>query len=441
MDSGVGSMLALLVVLVGLSAFFSSAESALLSANKVRLMNMQDEGNKRAGRVLALLEQQSKVISTILVGNNVVNIGASSLATKVALDIWGDVGLGLATGIMTLVILVFGEVVPKNIGSSKANTWAMTVSGPLSILMLLLTPVVWILSEISRLVGKLAKTDEDDPFITEDELKILVNAGQEEGILDENETEMINSIFEFDETTVKEIMVPRIDMLAIDGEDTIKEVLADIIAAGHSRIPVYEESIDNIVGILYVKDLLKNLDRDFSVCKVKELLRQVYFIPENKNVSDLLAEMRQKRVHMAVILDEYGGTAGLITIEDLIEEIVGDIQDEYDSEEELIKPLPDANAVMADARALVYDVAQALNVEFSEETESETIGGLVFNNIGGIPSVGDEATYERLHMKVAEVKGHRVSKVEVEALPEEEDEEKSDWLSRRISHKEDDRND
>lgn len=159
-----------------------------------------------------------------------------------------------------------------------------------------------------------------------------------------------------------------------------------------------------------MKDLLKNLDRDFNTCHVKELLRTVYFIPENKNVSDLLAEMRQKRVHMAVILDEYGGTAGLITIEDLIEEIVGDIQDEYDSEEELIEPIPGRNAVMADARALVYDVAEALEVEFSEDTESETIGGLVFNNIGGIPSVGDEATYERLHMKVAEVKGHRVSK-------------------------------
>lgn len=439
MGDGIGNMLVLLVVLVALSAFFSSAESALLSTNKVRLMNMQDEGNKKAGRVLALLEQQSKVISTILVGNNVVNIGASSLATKLALDVWGNAGLGLATGIMTLVILVFGEVVPKNIGSSKANVWAMAVSAPLTILTLILTPVVWVLSEISRIVGKLARADEDDPFITEDELKILVNAGQEEGILDESETEMINSIFEFDETTVKEIMVPRIDMLAIDGEQTVKEVLSDIIAAGHSRIPVYEGSIDNIVGILYVKDLLKNLDRDFNTCHVKELLRTVYFIPENKNVSDLLAEMRQKRVHMAVILDEYGGTAGLITIEDLIEEIVGDIQDEYDSEEELIEPIPGRNAVMADARALVYDVAEALDVEFSEDTESETIGGLVFNNIGGIPSVGDEATYERLHMKVAEVKGHRVSKVEVEALPEEEDEEKQDWLSRRISHKEDDK--
>ena len=435
MGDGIGGLMILLVILVCLSAFFSSAESALLSANKVRLMNLQDEGNRKAKLVLNLLEEQSKVISTILVGNNVVNIAASSLATKVALDMWGDAGLGLATGAMTLIILIFGEVVPKNIGAINANTWSMVVAPPLKLLAIILTPIVWVLSEISRLAGKLSRSEDGDPFITEDELKILVNAGQEEGILDESETEMINSIFEFDETTVKEIMVPRIDMTAINGEETIENILPKIIAAGHSRIPVYENSIDNITGILYVKDLLKNLDEDFSTFKVKELLRSVYYIPENKNVSDLLAEMRQKRVHMAIILDEYGGTAGLITIEDLIEEIVGDIQDEYDLEEELIKPLPDSNAVMADARALVYDVAAALDVDLEEETDSETIGGLVFNNIGGIPAVGDEATYERLHMKVAEVKGRRVSKVEVEALPKEEVKEKSDWFSRRLGHK------
>ena len=435
MGDGIGGLMILLVILVCLSAFFSSAESALLSANKVRLMNLQDEGNRKAKLVLNLLEEQSKVISTILVGNNVVNIAASSLATKVALDMWGDAGLGLATGAMTLIILIFGEVVPKNIGAINANTWSMVVAPPLKLLSILLTPIVWVLSEISRLAGKLSRGEDGDPFITEDELKILVNAGQEEGILDESETEMINSIFEFDETTVKEIMVPRIDMTAINGEETIENILPKIIAAGHSRIPVFENSIDNITGILYVKDLLKNLDEDFSTLKVKELLRSVYYIPENKNVSDLLAEMRQKRVHMAIILDEYGGTAGLITIEDLIEEIVGDIQDEYDLEEELIKPLPDSNAVMADARALVYDVAAALDVDLEEETDSETIGGLVFNNIGGIPAVGDEATYERLHMKVAEVKGRRVSKVEVEALPKEEVKEKGDWFSRRLGHK------
>ena len=267
MGDGIGGLMILLVILVCLSAFFSSAESALLSANKVRLMNLQDEGNRKAKLVLNLLEEQSKVISTILVGNNVVNIAASSLATKVALDMWGDAGLGLATGAMTLIILIFGEVVPKNIGAINANTWSMVVAPPLKLLAIILTPIVWVLSEISRLAGKLSRSEDGDPFITEDELKILVNAGQEEGILDESETEMINSIFEFDETTVKEIMVPRIDMTAINGEETIENILPKIIAAGHSRIPVFENSIDNIIGILYVKDLLKNLDEDFSTLK------------------------------------------------------------------------------------------------------------------------------------------------------------------------------
>ena len=427
MDTDSIMLLVVLGVLVLLSAFFSSAETAVLSVNKVRMMDIAEEGNKKAKLVLSLLDQQNKLISTLLVGNNIVNIGASSLATKLAMDTWGNAGVGIATGLMTLLILVCGEVVPKNLAANKATFWALKIASILKVLMTLLWPVVALLTWISDFVIKLSKGDAEDPLITESELKLLVNAGQEEGFLDENETEMINSIFEFDETIVKEIMVPRIDMVAVNIEESVNAVIDLIIDAGHSRIPAYESSIDNIVGILYAKDILKNIERDFDEWRVKELIRPAYYIPENKKVNDLLTELRQKKVHMAIILDEYGGTAGLITIEDLIEEIIGDIQDEYDVEEELIVANEDGS-YQVDARTLVDDLEDALDIEIdSEESESETIGGLVFENLGGSPQVGDHVVLERMDAVVAEISGRRISKLKITVLepddePEEEEE-------------------
>lgn len=424
-------LLVVLGVLVLLSAFFSSAETAVLSVNKVRMMDIAEEGNKKAKLVLALLDQQNKLISTLLVGNNIVNIGASSLATKLAMDTWGDAGVGIATGLMTLLILVCGEVVPKNLAANKATFWSLKIASVLRLLMTLLWPVVALLTWISDFVIKLSKGDEEDPLITESELKLLVNAGQEEGFLDETETEMINSIFEFDETIVKEIMVPRIDMVAVNVEESVNAVIDLIIDAGHSRIPAYENSIDNIVGILYAKDILKNIERDFDEWKVKDLIRPAYYIPENKKVNDLLTELRQKKVHMAIILDEYGGTAGLITIEDLIEEIIGDIQDEYDVEEELIVANDDGT-YQVDARTLVDDLEDALDIEIdSEESESETVGGLVFENLGGIPQVGDHIVLGRMDAVVAEISGRRISKLRItvlEAEDETEEEEESHFF-------------
>ncbi len=273
------------------------------------------------------------------------------------------------------------------------------------------------------------KDDEEDPTITEDEFKILVNVGQEEGVFDESESEMINSIFEFDETVVKAIMVPRIDIVAVDVEDPINEALRLIVDGGHSRIPAYEESIDNIVGILYAKDIFEYLDDDFNELKVKELIRPAYYIPETKKVSDLLNELRSKKVHMAIILDEYGGTNGLVTIEDLIEEIIGDIQDEYDVEEDLIVMHSD-NQLVADARAPIGDVEEAFDVELEEEiledSEADTIGGLAFEHLGGIPAKGDEVTVGRFLIRIVEVSGRRISKVEITLLPPEEEEEEQD---------------
>ena len=373
-----------------------------------------------------MLDNQNKLISALLVGNNIVNIGSSALATKMATEAFGNAGVGIATGIMTLLVLVFGEVIPKNLAAAHAETWAMFIAPFIRLVSFVLTPVVFLLTKLSDFVVHFSKSDdEEDPTITEDEFKILVNVGQEEGVLDESESEMINSIFEFDETVVKAIMVPRIDIVAVDVEDSINEALRIIVDGGHSRIPAYEESIDNIVGILYAKDIFAHLDADFDTMKVKELLRPAYYIPETKKVSDLLNELRLKKVHMAIILDEYGGTNGLVTIEDLIEEIIGDIQDEYDVEDDLIV-MHGEDHLVADARAPIGDVEDAFDVELDEEiledSEADTIGGLAFEHLGGIPAVGDEVTVGRFLIRIVDVSGRRISKVEILLLPPEEKE-------------------
>ena len=424
------SMVIVLVVLLALSAIFSSAETAFLSTNKIRLRNLQEDGEKKAGLVLDLLENQNRLISTLLVGNNIVNISSSALATKMATDYFGDAGVGIATGIMTLLVLVFGEVVPKNLAAAHAEGWAMFVAPFIKLISVILTPLVFLLTKLSDTVVRFSKkNEEEDPTITEDEFKLLVNVGQEEGVFDESETEMINSIMEFDETYVKAIMVPRIDIVAVDVDDSINDALRLIIDGGHSRIPAYEESIDNIVGILYAKDIFEHLNANFDELKVKELIRDAYYIPETKKVSDLLNELRLKKVHMAIILDEYGGTNGLVTIEDLIEEIIGDIQDEYDAEEDLIVMHSD-NQLVADARAPIGDVEEAFDMELDEEiledSEADTIGGLAFEHLGGIPEVNDEVTVGRFLIRIVNVSGRRITKVEVTLLPPEEEEDDED---------------
>ena len=306
----------------------------------------------------------------------------------------------------------------------------MFVAPFIKLISVILTPLVFLLTKLSDTVVRFSKkNEEEDPTITEDEFKILVNVGQEEGVFDESETEMINSIMEFDETYVKAIMVPRIDIVAVDVDDSINDALRLIIDGGHSRIPAYEESIDNIVGILYAKDIFEHLNANFDELKVKELIRDAYYIPETKKVSDLLNELRLKKVHMAIILDEYGGTNGLVTIEDLIEEIIGDIQDEYDVEEDLIVMHSD-NQLVADARAPIGDVEEAFDMELDEEiledSEADTIGGLAFEHLGGIPEVNDEVTVGRFLIRIINVSGRRITKVEVTLLPPEEEEDDED---------------
>ncbi|KJS22931.1 MAG: hemolysin [Clostridiaceae bacterium BRH_c20a] len=402
----------ILFILIILSGFFSSTETALFSLNKVRVLHMAEEGNKKAQLIMKMLDEPNRLIATILIGNNIVNIGASAIATSMAIDIFGSRGVGIATGVMTILVLIFGEVAPKTIAAQNAEKWSLNIIDIIRVLSIILMPIIKVLAVLTNLMLKLTGSDaKQGPFITEDELKLLVNVGQEEGLIAESERAMINSIFEFDDTLVREIMTPRIDMIVTDVTESFSIVVNIAIDAGHSRIPVYEDTTDNIIGIIYAKDLLKNINKDFTALEIRKLMRPAYYIPETKKVRDLLAELRLAKVHMAIVIDEYGGTAGLVTIEDVIEEIIGDIQDEFDIEEESIVMLTD-DSIRVDARASIYDINESLNIDLPDD-DFETISGLVFHLLGHLPKEGEELSLGNVKIKVEKTLGRRVDKVKV----------------------------
>jgi CBS domain containing-hemolysin-like protein len=402
-----------LFCLLILSAFFSATETAFFAANKIKIRHLAEEGDKRAVAVRRMLEQPGSLISTILVGNNIVNIGATALATSLAISIFEENGPGIATIVMTILVLVFGEITPKTLTARKPEKIALNVSGYIRVVQILLNPLVRILNLITgMLVRLLGGKNEQEQQVTEEEIRMLVNVGQEEGLLDEDEREMIDSIFEFDDTLVREVMVPRIDIFAVNAEGTLDEVIEIAVVIGHSRIPVYEGTVDNIVGVIYAKDLLQPLARpEEKRPSIKALMRQAHYVPESKKVRDLFEELRKEKVHMAIVLDEYGGTAGLVTIEDLIEEIVGDIQDEFDKEENLIEILEDGS-LRVSARTSIYDINEQLELDLPDE-EFDTISGLVFHHLGKLPQEGQELDIDNLHVVVEKVTGRRIGKLHI----------------------------
>ena len=317
----------LIVLLIG-SAFFSASETSLMSISKIDARHMVEQNVKGAKRVAKLLEDPNKLLGSILVGNNLVNIGASSLATVIATDLFKSAGAGIATGVMTLLVLVFGEITPKSLSTDNPQKVALLVARPISFVVAIFSPIVKVLmlvtNKLIRLFG--VKIDPSKPFITEDELKTIVTVSHEEGVLEDQEKEMIYNVFGFGESYTKDVMVPRTDMVAVDIASTYDEILALYKQEQFSRMPVYQETHDNIVGILYIKDFLVN-DFDKKNFSVSNFLREVYFVHEFKRIDELFKEMRLKKIGLAVVVDEYGGTSGLVTMEDLIEEIVGDIDD------------------------------------------------------------------------------------------------------------------
>ncbi len=398
-----------LVALLFLSALFSSAETAFTHIDLLKVKHLVSTGNKRAKTLEKLKNDPERTLTTILIGNNLVNISASAVATSLAIDFFGSKGIGVAVGVMTFLILVFGEITPKSYAIRKAESLALFVAPLFDFLSKIFYPINIAFNGISNLF--LGKNVKNTPTFTEDEIKTLIDVGEEEGTIEEDEKEMITSIFEFGDTRIKEIMIPRVDMICAEAEETLKEVLNKAIKAGCSRLPVYKDTVDNIVGILYVKDLLKYLkDGNFNVSADK-IKKEAYFIPETKKADDLLREMQKKRVHMAIVISEYGGVTGLVTLEDLLEEIVGEIFDEYDvAEDEIVRI--DENTVIVDARLAIDELNEKMSLELPNES-FDTLAGFMMEYLDKVPEEGEEVEYENDKFIIEKMDEKKISKVRI----------------------------
>lgn len=418
MDSSHIVQLVIIIILIFLSAFFSSSETALVTVNKIRMKNLAENGDKRAAKVLKVTSDSGKMLSAILIGNNIVNLSASSIATILAVDILGDIGSGIATGVLTLAILIFGEVSPKTMATIKADSFALAIAGIIDIVMFILTPAIFVINKLASGVLFLLRIDTDsvDTAMTEDEIRTIVDESQESGVIENEERDMIHNVFDFGDSEAKEVMVPRIDMTFVQADSTYEELLSIFRECKFTRLPVYEETSDNVIGIINVKDLLlQDKDENFSV---RNILRAPYFTYEHKNTSDLFIEMRKSSISLAIVLDEYGVTAGLVTLEDLLEEIVGEIRDEYDTDEEdSIVQLSEREYIVLGSTNL-DDVSHELNVNFHSD-DYDTIGGFCLELLDHLPERNEIMfTEDGTLLKIQEVDKNRIEKIYIK-LPEE----------------------
>ena len=414
--SETGQLIAIIILLC-LSAFFSSSETALTTVNQIRMRTLADNGDKRAARVLHVTGNPGKMLSAILIGNNIVNLSASSISTSLAIHLFGNTGAGIATGILTFLILIFGEVTPKTMATIKADSMSLTVAAPIGLLMKILTPVIFIINKLSLGLMFLLHVNIKDAQkkMTEEELRTIVDVSQENGVIEHEERDMIHNLFDFGDAEAKEIMVPRIDMTFVQADATYQEVLDIFRQDMFTRLPVYEDSTDNVIGIINMKDfLLQNDTPEFSV---RNLLREPYFTYEHKNPADLFLEMRKSSISLAIVLDEYGVTAGLITLEDLLEEIVGEIRDEYDADEEDdITRISDREFYVLGS-ANLNDVSEALSLHFTSD-DYDTIGGYCLGLLDHLPEKNEIIlTDNNILLRIDRMEKNRIERIYIR-LPE-----------------------
>lgn len=388
------------------------SETALMSLNKIRLRHMVEEGVPGAKLVEKLTEDPNKLLGAILIGNNIVNIAASGLATMLATNMFGPTGVGIATGVMTVLVLIFGEITPKSIAKQKAESVALKVGKPIRLTVIIFKPFVYIFTAISSFFIKILGGDPkaSEPFITEEELKTMVGVSEEEGVLENVEKEMIFNVFDFADLQVKDVMVQRVDVSALDSEATYDDVLKLIKEEQFSRIPIYNQTIDDIIGILNVKDLLM-LENPRENFKMEKYIREPYYTFEFKKIVELFKEMKKERNHIAVVLDEYGGTVGIITIEDLIEEIVGDIEDEYDDANTSIEVIKD-NEYIVDGSVRLHDIGDLIGIDM-ESDEFDSVGGLIIGELGRMPEEKEEIECDSMKFIVENIDKNRIKKVRI----------------------------
>ncbi len=411
MDQGTIIRIIILIILILLSAFFSSAETVFMAVNEVKIKSLCDEGNKKALLIQKILSNYSKLISGILVGNNIVNISASALTTTIAASTGYSMAVSIATGVLTFVILIFGEIVPKTIAKVNADKLVFIYAPFIQFVLIVLTPVIWIVDTFAKVILWILRIDTDKSTpMTESELRTIVDTSHEDGVIEDKEREMIVNVVDFGDAMVKDIMIPRIDMECVSDDATFNEIKEAFENSKFTRFPVYHESTDNIIGVINIKDMVFLKEEDF---KISSILREVYFTYEHKKTSDLMMELRGSSLNIAMVLNEYGLTEGMVTMEDLLEEIVGEIRDEYDEDERDLIHKIDENKYIVQGSMKLDDINNAIGTEFESE-EYDSIGGLIIEKLDTLPQVREKVILDDGTMLIVKkVKDNRIEEVVV----------------------------
>ncbi len=401
----------LIILLVAFSAMFSSCETAFSTVNKMRLKNNADQGSAKAAKALRLAESFDNSLTTILIGNNIVNIASTSISTVLFTDLFGAKGVGIATVVMTVVVLIFGEILPKTFAKENSEKCAYFFAGPLSALIVLFTPLSFIFTAIKNTVSKLYSSSEKTPSVTEDELECIINEIGEEGVLEESESDLVRSALDFDETIVSEILTPRVKVVGVEINSSIEEIKNVFLTEMYSRLPVYEKNIDNIVGIITQKDFFKMISENRS--DIQNIIQDVVFISEFKLINDALHEMQRSKTHMSVIIDQYGGTKGIITMEDIIEELVGEIYDENDEITPLMTKISD-DVYEASGELTVTEMLETLGYPGNYiATNANTVSGWIMELTGHIPDQGELIQNDCFEIRITEMNGKKISKIQI----------------------------
>ena len=416
MDSDSIAQIIIIIILLLLSAFFSSAETAFTMVNKIKIRSLIEDGNKRAITVGKIIDNSGKMLSAILIGNNIVNISASALMTSLTIRLWGSYATGIATGVMTVLVLIFGEITPKTTATIYAEKFALVYAPVVYFIMFIFTPVIFIIDKLSGVILKLIHVDANNKHnkITEEELRTFVQVSHEDGVIESNEKKIINNLFDFGDTEAKDVMIPRIDMTLADVNTGYDDIIELFRETKYTRIPIYEGNPDNVIGILNIKDLILSQHNDFNI---RSIMRKPFFTYEHKNTSELFNVMQRSSHSISIVLDEYGSTAGMITTEDLLEEIVGEIRDEYDTDETDPFIKVGHYSYLVDGSYKLDDLNDSLNLKFTSQ-DNDSIGGFIIEKLDRFPDIGEQFDIDNVHFKIERASSNRIELVLIK-LPEE----------------------
>lgn len=416
MDTDSIAQIIIIIILLLLSAFFSSAETAFTMVNKIRIRSLIEDGNKRAITVGKIIDNSGKMLSAILIGNNIVNISASALMTSLTIRLWGSYATGIATGVMTVLVLIFGEITPKTTATIYAEKFALVYAPVVYFIMFIFTPVIFIIDKLSGVILKLIHVDANNKHnkITEEELRTFVQVSHEDGVIESNEKKIINNLFDFGDTEAKDVMIPRIDMTLADVNTGYDDIIELFRETKYTRIPIYEGNPDNVIGILNIKDLILSQHNDFNI---RSIMRKPFFTYEHKNTSELFNVMQRSSHSISIVLDEYGSTVGMITTEDLLEEIVGEIRDEYDTDETDPFIKVGHYSYLVDGSYKLDDLNDSLNLKFTSE-DNDSIGGFIIEKLDRFPDIGEQFDIDNVHFKIERASSNRIELVLIK-LPEE----------------------